>query len=137
MNLNETNVDDLEIYLGKLLDSHTISSQNALPKVEKISLSLTDGKGVIVGGITGKLTGENFHISLLALESEYYGKGYGTMLLEGIEKIAISKGAKIFTITTLSHQAPKFYQKNGYEIFASLENCPYEGVTKFYLSKSV
>lgn len=49
------------------------------------------------------------------------GRGYGSQLLERIEQQARAAGAKRIFLNTFSFQAPAFYEKHGYQLFAKLE----------------
>ena len=126
--------DTLAPVLNTLLDNHTLGTGRELFTQSKIALALSiDGE--IKGGINGTLTGQNFHIALLAVSPEHRGKGYGHQLLEAIEHQARSLGATIFTLTTLDYQALAFYQAHGYTVFGRLSDCPEVGMTKYYLTK--
>lgn len=41
------------------------------------------------------------------------------------------------TVNTQDYQARKFYERHGFEVFASVENMPFVGTTKFYLKKQL
>jgi ribosomal protein S18 acetylase RimI-like enzyme len=66
---------------------------------------------------------------------KYRGLDYGSHLLIAIEKQAIEAGAKVLTVSTQCFQALDFYKKHEYEVFGELKDVPFEGVTKYYLSK--
>jgi len=91
----------------------------------------------IVGGITGKMNFNRCHVSGLGIKKEFRGAGYGKILMERVEKEAVKLGAKIMTISTQDFQARELYEKLGYTVFGQLEDCPFDGTTKFYLSKRV
>lgn len=89
----------------------------------------------LVGGIVADKEYQTIHISLLAITQDARGLSIGSKLLCEIETIAKEKGIIHITLTTRSYQAVDFYKKNGYTVFAELEDMPIEGVTKYYFDK--
>lgn len=62
--------------------------------------------------------------------------GIGTKLLLELEKIAIKKECDFIKVDTLSFQALGFYEKNGYEVFGSLDNVGRD-YRHYYLKKDL
>lgn len=125
---------DILPFLNEQLDAHTQSmGKQPLPSYP-IALAL-ELDGQLKGGASGTLTGQNFHLSLLTVDPNHRGQGYGHQLLTAIEAQARAKGATLFTCTTFAHQALHFYQAHDYQIFGKLANCPVAGMQKYYLSK--
>ncbi|MCL1899598.1 MAG: GNAT family N-acetyltransferase [Promicromonosporaceae bacterium] len=93
--------------------------------------------GVVRGGVTGALTLQGFHIGALALDKDLRQQGHGTKLMKAIEREAIRLGAKVLTVSTQGFQALGFYEKLDYEVFATLDDWPIAGETKYYLKKIV
>ena len=62
-------------------------------------------------------------------------KGLGASLLAELEEKAEKAGVSSITLSTKSYQAKDFYIKQGYEIYASLEDVPQIGVTKYHFIK--
>jgi ribosomal protein S18 acetylase RimI-like enzyme len=56
-------------------------------------------------------------------------------LLKRLEVEARSRGIKSITLSTKSYQAKDFYLKAGYQIYATLENVPQAGITKYHFIK--
>jgi ribosomal protein S18 acetylase RimI-like enzyme len=102
----------------------------------KLAFALVE-KGKTVGGITGKMNYNRCHVSGLGIEKEFRNGGYGVLLMKKIEEAAIELGAKIITVSTQDFQAREFYEKLGYRVFGKLEDCPFDGTTKYYMSKRV
>lgn len=90
---------------------------------------------ILVGGVIGKKEYQNIHISILVVKKEVRKLSLGSQLLKEIEKIARTQDIINVTLTTRSYQAVDFYKKNGYNIFAALEDMPMKGVTKYYFCK--
>ena len=92
-----------------------------------------DGQSVAV--LQAQQTLETAHIKALVVQKEYRGRGLGMALLKKLEVEARSRGIKSITLSTKSYQAKDFYLKAGYQIYATLENVPQEGITKYHLIK--
>ena len=109
-----------------------VSSRN----IKQLAFALID-QDVMVGGITGTLESQGFHIQGLGIDKQLRGKNFGTELMKKIEEAAIKEGAKQLTVSTQDYQAVGFYEKMGYSVFAKLEDWPFEGTTKYYMHKRV
>ncbi|MFL2075928.1 GNAT family N-acetyltransferase [Marinilactibacillus psychrotolerans] len=103
-------------------------------KKEKIAIGAYLDKK-LVGGIVADKEYQTIHVSLLVITQDARGLSIGSKLLQEIETIAKEKGIIHITLTTRSYQAVDFYKKNGYTVFATLEDMPIEGVTKHYFDK--
>ena len=77
----------------------------------------------------------NIHIKALVVDKEHQKKGLGASLLAELEEKAEKAGVSSITLSTKSYQAKDFYIKQGYEIYASLEDVPQKGVTKYHFIK--
>ena len=78
---------------------------------------------------------ENIHIKALVVDKGHQKKGLGASLLAELEERAEKAGVSSITLSTKSYQAKDFYIKQGYEIYASLEDVPQKGVTKYHFIK--
>jgi len=137
MEINKVPFEEINPTIGDILDADQEEKVGYIPdESRKLGFALVkDGK--VVGGITGKMNFNRCHVSVLGIEKEYRGAGYGKLLMKKIEEEAIQLGAKIMTISTQDFQARELYEKLGYSVFGQLEDCPFDGTTKFYMSKRV
>ncbi|HEK0787454.1 TPA: GNAT family N-acetyltransferase [Proteus mirabilis] len=92
--------------------------------------------GKKIGGITGDILGNWLRIRYLWVDKANRGQNIGTELLQAMENTAKEKGAKYAEVDTFSFQALPFYQKQGFEIFGTLENYPISD-KKYYLRKNL
>ncbi len=83
-----------------------------------------DDAGTIVGGIHGNTEREWLYISTLWVAATIRGGGCGRALLAHAERTARERGCTHAYLDTFSYQAPAFYQRCGYTIFAELEDFP-------------
>lgn len=126
-----------ETHLIALLSEKQEEEKN-IPAEERtpFSLALYDND-CYIGGITANKWMNETHISLLAINKEYRGKGYGTELLKKAEDFASVSGTKLITINTQDYQAKTFYEQYGYQVFGQLKDTPFLGTTKYYLVKRI
>ncbi|MFX0063293.1 MAG: GNAT family N-acetyltransferase [Candidatus Hermodarchaeota archaeon] len=86
------------------------------------------------GGIIANIFGNYVYVALLWVEESIRNKGYGTKLLNMIEKEARKLGCKYAHTDTYSFEARPFYEKNGYKLFGTLGDYV-EGHSKHFLRK--
>jgi GNAT superfamily N-acetyltransferase len=63
-------------------------------------------------------------------------RGLGTQLLKKVETEAKKLGCTLSHLDTFDFQARDFYERNGYELFGTLDDCP-PGHKRYYLKKSL
>lgn len=134
MIIKEISVQDNERFVNNLLQSDFKRKKGQEQKLLKCSFGIYE-ESYQVGGIIAKHDGEELHVSLLAVDPNYQKKGYGKKLLMICEEYAEHHGCTMITVTTQDFQAPDFYQKYGYEVFAELSDVPIKGTTRYYLVK--
>lgn len=107
------------------------------PTFVSINRVLKGLNGDILAGINSELYCWNcLYIDMLWVKEEFRQNGYGSALLNEIEKIAKEKGCKLIHLDTFDFQAKDFYLKHGYEIFGVLEDCPVEH-KRYYMKKNI
>ena len=137
MKIKELDFSEGNRLINKMLDEHTISIfGEPMESRKKFALKL-EVDNEVCGAVSGTLTKQNFHIKGLVITPKYRGLDYGSQLLVAIEKQGCDAGAKVLTVNTQCFQALDFYKKHGYEVFGELKDMPFEGTTKYYLSKRV
>jgi len=101
-----------------------------------------DGENFIgcVSGLAYK-NGEQFngwcYLTDLFVEKEYRQQGIGAKLLSNLENILLQSGIDKVWTWTAGYEAPKFYIKQGYEIFAEMENWYSSGDSQVGLRKKL
>ena len=137
MEIRAIEFDEMDPIIGNILKTHQDEMVGCIPdESRKLAFALMEN-GEIIGGITGKMNFNRCHVSGLGIEKIARSGGYGALLMEKIEEAAIGIGATIITVSTQDFQARDFYEGLGYTVFGELEDCPFEGTTKFYMSKRV
>lgn len=107
-----------------------------LEKLEPQDYYLTrEEEGNLIALLHAQRVLENIHIKALVVDKGHQKKGLGASLLAELEERAEKAGISSITLSTKSYQAKDFYIKQGYEIYASLEDIPQIGVTKYHFIK--
>lgn len=88
----------------------------------------------IEGGLIGQMNWQWLRIEILAVPARYRGQGVGTQLMQFAEAIAWKQGCRKAWVDTFSFQAPRFYEKLGYQRFGELPDYP-PGATRFFYWK--
>jgi GNAT superfamily N-acetyltransferase len=101
-----------------------------------IRIFLRDEAGRVVGGTTANVFGGWMYVSLLWVEESLRNQGYGTELMNRLEREALRLGCRYAHVDTYSFEARPFYERLGYELFAVLEDYP-EGHCKYFLKKKL
>jgi len=133
----EKDFNEVSLFINQMLDAHTAEVIDVPMRLQKkFALELTINNEVC-GAVSGTLTMQNFHVNGLVVMPKYRGQDFGSQLLIAIEKQGIEAGAKVLTVSTQCFQALDFYKKHGYKVFGALKDVPFQGTTKYYLSKRV
>jgi predicted N-acetyltransferase YhbS len=104
------------------------------PRAGTVSLFLRDGANRVVGGLLGGWRWGWLYVDKLWVEESYRGSGAGSRLLRAAEREAREAGCTDAVLDTFSYQAPSFYERHGYKIYATLEGYP-PGYRNFFLHK--
>jgi len=106
------------------------------PGFQPVAVALRDETGALVGGATGQVNWNWLHISLVWVAAELRGDAYGRRVMEAIEQIGRDRGCRWAHLDTFSYQARPFYERLGYELFATLDDYP-PGHRRFFLKKAL
>ena len=90
----------------------------------------------LIGGAIGFIEYNWYFLDLLYIDKEYRGQDIGTKLIREIEKFAKEENLTGVRMETWNFQARGFYEKNGYTVFAEIENCP-PGTIDYFLKKEL
>ena len=112
------------------------ATQGAPVDWKPLYLFLRDGRGKIVGGLTGGTYWGWLYIGRLWLVENMRSLGYGSRLLIEAEQEALKRGCHHAYLDTQDFQALRFYQKHGYTIYGELEDMPL-GHTRYSLQKKL
>ncbi len=126
--------EDVQI-LSQGLSAHSLPHTKA-PGFQSVASFMRDEKGKIVGGVWGYINWNWLQVALVWLSEDLRGGGYGKQLLLALEDVARGRGCQFAHLDTFSYQARPFYEKLGYEVFATLEDYP-PGQQRFFMKKTL
>lgn len=96
----------------------------------------TNEQDELIGGLRASCYWNTLHIELLWLSDPARGRGTGAKALAAAEYFARAKGYEKAFVETTSWQAKPFYEKNSYDLLATLEGRP-RGHSSHYLTKDL
>lgn len=122
-------------YVGERLSMFN-SSRTGRSDYYPCKIFLKGEKGETLGGLLGYLWSDWLFVSILWVDEALRGQGHATRLMDAAEDYARQRGCHSAHLDTHTWQARPFYEKRGYEVFATLDNFP-PGHQKFFLRKSL
>lgn len=87
-----------------------------------------------IGGLWGVTAFSHLWVDLLFVPESMRGAGIGRKLMMLAEAEATQRGCHAAALDTFSFQARGFYERLGYSVFGTLNDCP-PGHSRFYLRK--
>jgi len=121
--------------LGAGLTEHSLQFV-ARPGFVPLGVFARDDRGRLVGGIFAYVNWNWLSINLVWLAPELRGTGFGSRLLQTVERAGVERGCRWAHLDTMSYQARPFYERHGYEAFATLDDYP-EGGQRFFMKKQL
>lgn len=103
---------------------------------ERHTVVAMNGKDFI-GCASGLRDNNWFYLSDLWLEKEFRKSGMGRKMLSMLEDVIKQRGYKHIYTWTAGYEAPGFYQKQGYTIFAEHEDYYVSGHSRIGLRKDL
>lgn len=89
----------------------------------------------VAGILTGKCLHDEVKISDLIVTEKFRRNGIGSKLLKSVEEYFSDKNYTSISLTTYDFQAPKFYEKCGFELEFVRENKKNPKLTKYFFVK--
>jgi GNAT superfamily N-acetyltransferase len=83
-----------------------------------------DESGRILAGLCGNTWGGVCEIRQFWVEESHRHRGLGTRLLRAAEREAARRGCSQILLMTFSFQAPRFYERHGFEVVTTIADHP-------------
>ena len=131
---NDPKSDDVEA-LSQGLNAHALGTLG-VAGFKEIAVFVRDEHGALVGGVWGYLNWNWLWVGAVWLSELLRGEGYGKQMMEMLEIAARERGCRYSHLDTFSFQARPFYERLGYEVFATLEDYP-PGHQRFFMKKKL
>ncbi|MFB7932959.1 GNAT family N-acetyltransferase [Streptomyces sp. NPDC056039] len=97
--------------------------------------AVNDSDDTLAGGLVGYTWATWLHVNYLWVDAPHRGTGLGAALLREAERIAAQdRGCVSSRLETWDFQAPRFYEKQGYEAVCVIPDYP-PGITEYLLTK--
>ena len=117
------------------LDAYNIGV-TGMTEYSPINLFLRDQGDEVLGGLLAGIWGGALYVRILWVSQTLRGKGHGRRLLEAAEQRAVERCCRHAFLDSFSFQAPGFYEKQGYQIYARAEDWPV-GHAHYFLRKDL
>jgi len=117
------------------LDLYNVGT-TGITEYSPVNLFLRDQADEVLGGLLGAVWGGVLFVRILWVAQALRGRGYGRRLLEMAEQRAVERGCRQVFLDTHSFQAPGFYERQGYQIYARADNWPV-GHAHYFLRKEL
>jgi GNAT superfamily N-acetyltransferase len=117
--------------IGKFnLDATGIAEFHEMLSVE------TGDDGELLAGVYGWAWGGTFWIEALWVREDMRRRGLGSRLLAAAESEARRHGCQQLALDTHTFQAPRFYERHGFDVVGALDDYP-TGHSKLLLRKDL
>jgi GNAT superfamily N-acetyltransferase len=110
-------------------------ARTGLPEWFPLSIFLRDEHDDVRGGLLASGWGSWLRIETLWVTEALRGGGRGSQLLRAAEAYGRERGCRFAILDAFSFQARPFYERHGYAVFATLEDCP-PGHARHFMKKA-
>jgi len=121
--LSEAECPELESFLADRIYEFNSQATGYLDG-KLLAGRVRDGAGEVIAGFSGHTWGSCCYLSHVWVHEQHRGKGLGKALLQVAETEARHRGCIQMVLLTHSFQAPRFYERVGYERKYTIEGRP-------------
>jgi GNAT superfamily N-acetyltransferase len=129
---NHPAIEDVRFLEDRLYEYNT--AQTGVDDGQWLAIFVRDGRQQICAGLEGWTWCGSCYIRHVWVHEDLRGQGYGTKLMRAAEAEAATRGCSHMLLESFDFQAPEFYQKLGYAVFAVLDEHPRQH-RHYYLHK--
>lgn len=127
----------LDQRLSDELDKVNAAATQGTDPARELTVQVRDGSGALAAGMSGWTWGVAAGIGMTWVREDTRGAGLGARLLEEFEAEARARGCTHVFVTSLTFQAPGFYERHGYREIFRWEGVPVEGAADVHLRKDL
>ena len=134
MNIIDLNEEQLEFIEDRLSE---FDEQYITYKLDgSIQIGIEED-GKLVAGLDACMTAfKILYVSTVFVDAAYRRKGYGTRLIQEMERRAKELGANTIRLDTFSWQGKEFYEALGYQVVGYYENAT-DGYEEYFFLKRI
>ncbi|WP_282125760.1 GNAT family N-acetyltransferase [Marinifilum flexuosum] len=140
MNIKVTDEVDHKSYdrvVELLVEYNNSQTEKNADEINKpIEIIVRDDKGEIIGGLYGRSIWGTLEIKTFVVKAQNRNKGIGKKIILEAEKEAKKRNCRFISLDTFSFQAPKFYERLGFEKVGTETDFP-KGFDKYYYRKNI
>jgi GNAT superfamily N-acetyltransferase len=133
--LDEANCSKLEEFLADRIHEFNTEATGYFDG-RLLGACIRDEAGQVVAGLSGHTWGGCCEISYLWVSARHRANGLGAALLQAAEAEAVLRGCSLVVLMTHSFQAPRFYERFGYQRTYAIEGRP-RGHSNIVFTKSL
>ena len=119
--------------LRKYMSNQVGELRKKYPEI-KIRLVLKNENNKVIGVLLAFTILQAVNFECIWIDEYHRNKGYGKVLLETAEKIAVKNGCISVLVMVYSFQSVDFFQKQGYKVFGVSDGYP-DSIKEFFLIK--
>ncbi len=120
-----------------LIEYNQSKTQEFKDEINKpIEIIARNENNEIIAGLYGRSIWGTLEIKTFVVKTEYRKEGFGRKLMDEAEIEAKKRKCRFISLDTFSFQAPKFYEKLGFEKLGTEADHP-KGFEKYYYRKTI
>lgn len=124
---------EVEAFLAQRIYEHNAAA-TGYRDAEPFTAVVNDADGV-AAGVCGYAWGGCCYVSYLWVSPSSRGKGFGSDLLDAVERHADRTRCQLVLLATHNFQAPTFYASRGYQLAARITDYPVGHSSGFYVKR--
>ncbi len=124
-------------YISEKLSAVTSEMISEAPaEDELVVFKITNGDGNIIAGCNLLIDcWKVADLDILWVEETYRRQGIGSALIRAAEHAAWERGCRMITLGTFDFQAKPLYEKHGFKVIGTIEDCPTKGHVHYDMVK--
>jgi GNAT superfamily N-acetyltransferase len=114
-----------------------IARESPINAVRPLNVFARSSNGDAIGGLIGETQFAWLKIALMSVEPTMRMRGVGRRIIETAEAEAVRRGCRYVYVDTMDYQAPKFYERLGYQLVGRIDDWDSHGHSKLFFTKAI